>query len=119
MKKELTCIVCPVGCQLSVIYEKNKIKAIEGNLCLKGKSFAENETICPKRILTTTIPIKSRVFNRLPVRSDKPIPKKIMKRAINIVKNYTVSIPIKAGDILIKNISDDGANIISSLTINT
>ncbi len=117
MKKKLTCIICPIGCQMSATYNKEGIEAIEGNQCKRGKDFAEKEIINPTRILTTTISIDSRKFKRLPVRSRAPAPKGIIKELINKVKEKKVKAPIKSGEVIAKDLLDSGVDIIASMSI--
>jgi len=118
-KKKLTCIVCPLGCQMEVVYDDKakKIISMEGNQCKKGQKFAENEIIDPRRILTTTIKINSKTIKRLPVRSNTPAPKDKILEMAREAKKIKVKSPVKMGDILAYNFLDSGVDIISSTTI--
>jgi CxxC motif-containing protein len=118
-KKKLTCIVCPLGCQMEAIYDSGakKIISVEGNLCKKGKKFTENEIIDPRRILTTTIRINSKKIKRLPVRSNIPAPKDKILKMVKEAKKIKAIPPIKMGDILAYNFLDSGVDIISSTTV--
>ncbi|MCX7772918.1 MAG: hypothetical protein N2376_07385 [Clostridia bacterium] len=40
VQKNLTCIVCPVGCSMEVTLEEGKIVNIEGNTCKRGAEYA-------------------------------------------------------------------------------
>ena len=44
MNKELTCIVCPNGCDLHIAYEKSaetiEVLSVEGALCKRGENYA-------------------------------------------------------------------------------
>ena len=42
MKKEMTCISCPVGCRLTA-YEKDGKIIIEGNACKRGEVYGISE----------------------------------------------------------------------------
>ena len=54
MKRELTCIVCPIGCQLSVTLENGVVTEVTGNTCPRGKQYAIDECTHPVRTITTT-----------------------------------------------------------------
>ena len=43
MNRKLTCIVCPIGCVLEVHYNDNEILSVQGNLCPRGRDYAEKE----------------------------------------------------------------------------
>ena len=40
--RELTCIGCPLGCQLTVTMGNDEIK-VEGNTCPRGEAYAKKE----------------------------------------------------------------------------
>ena len=51
--RSLTCIICPRGCLLEVELGENI--AVSGNLCPRGKVYAENECTNPQRTVTSTV----------------------------------------------------------------
>ena len=55
MKKEMTCIVCPLGCTLTVEQTEDGAVVVTGNTCPRGAKYAENECINPQRTITTTL----------------------------------------------------------------
>jgi len=115
MLKNLTCIVCPMGCNLEIeIDDKNNksIKKVSGNQCKRGENYAKSEIICPTRTLTTTILTND--GRLLPVKTDKPIPKDFMFECMKKINGQTVSLPINVGDVIIENIANTGANIVAT-----
>lgn len=102
MKRELTCIVCPIGCSLSVELEDGKVIDVKGNTCPRGKAYAENECIAPKRTITTTVKCKNGEI--LPVKTETPIPKEKMFEAMEVINKTNPSLPISVGDVIIENI---------------
>ena len=71
--KIITCIECPNGCQISVDFDDNKVLKAEGYSCPRGKTYAENEIICPRRVITSTV--KTVNGDVVPVKTDKPVKK--------------------------------------------
>ena len=55
MTRELTCIVCPRGCDLTVTIEDGKVISVGGNACRRGVTYAENECTHPVRTGTSTM----------------------------------------------------------------
>ena len=51
-ERMLTCIGCPMGCQLTVTMEGNEILSVEGNTCPRGDIYARKEVTNPTRIVT-------------------------------------------------------------------
>ena len=50
MEKEMICIVCPVGCHISVNTENYEVK---GNACPRGAVYGKEELTAPKRVVTS------------------------------------------------------------------
>ena len=53
-KRELTCISCPLGCQISVEMEDGNIISVKGNTCPRGERYARQEVLDPRRTVTST-----------------------------------------------------------------
>lgn len=102
MTRELTCIVCPVGCSIKVEISDGKVIAVSGNTCPRGKVYAENECTNPVRTLTTTV--KCDDGSVLPVKTSEPIPKDKIFEAMKIVNNTIQALPISVGDVIIENV---------------
>ena len=115
MTRELTCIVCPKGCQLKVELENNKILSVEGYTCKRGLEYANTECTAPMRTLTTTAPVVG--GGVVPVKTDKPVPKELMLECMKIINTARVSPDAKIGDTVIENILDTGANVITTRNV--
>ena len=111
--KEFICIECPKGCQLTIDDQLN----VTGNTCLRGKTYAINEVTCPKRIVTSTVVIKSELVSRLPVMTENEIPKEKMFDIVKELNNVRLVAPIKCRDVVIENVCGTGVNIIATRTI--
>lgn len=105
MKTSLTCIECPIGCQIEVEVENGKPVSITGYTCLRGKSYAESEVICPRRVVTSTV--KATDGTLVPVKTERPVKKSDIFAVMQKINKATVTLPIKIGDIVVENISED------------
>ncbi len=101
-----------MGCKITVKDLGDK-KDFSGYSCPRGKMYAENEIVNPKRVVTSTV--KTASGKILPVKTDKPVSKKDMFKVIKIINSITADVPVNAGDIIKENVF--GANIISAKTI--
>ena len=68
---KLICINCPRGCHLNVKKVDGEIR-VTGNSCPRGMTYAISEMTNPLRTVTTTLPIDSEMFRRVPVISSVP-----------------------------------------------
>ena len=109
--KQLTCIVCPRGCQMTVTLKDGKPTQIEGNQCKRGADYATAEFVHPTRTLTTTVRLQS--GDILPVKTNKPIPKELLFDAMKVISALHPTAPIQVGDVLISNLLDTGADVVA------
>jgi CxxC motif-containing protein len=109
MKRTLTCIECPIGCEIEVELEDGKVVSLMGNGCLRGKAYAEAEVVCPKRVVTSTV--RAENGEMIPVKTDKPVRKDAIFEVMQKINQTTCKMPVALGDILVENICDD-ANLI-------
>ena len=108
--REMTCIICPRGCQLTVEYEDKNVLSVKGNACKRGTDYAVAECTCPTRTLTTTVMTKSGEV--VAVKSNKAIPKELLFEAMKQINALRVSDDVRQGDVIVSNILDTGADII-------
>lgn len=116
MKREITCIVCPKGCQMTV----NNIEGqyiVEGNGCMRGLKYGVDEVTSPKRMVTSTVRLEGAYLNMLPVKTSTSIPKDLVFEVMKILSTINITAPVKVGDIIVKNILDTGVDIVSTKTI--
>ncbi|MBO8139691.1 MAG: DUF1667 domain-containing protein [Thermosipho sp. (in: Bacteria)] len=119
MVKKLTCISCPIGCELSVsLDESGKILKIEGNRCPRGKEYAITEITNPQRILPISVKVEDGEMELVSAKTDKPVPKKKMYEIIEYIKKLKVKAPVKRGDLIVEDILGTGANLVATRTVN-
>jgi len=111
----LTCIVCPLGCELTVEKENGRVISVSGNTCPRGEKYAIGECTNPVRTLTTTARVAG--GGLVSVKSDKPLPKGDLNEYMNIINQLNLAPPIHIGDILIKNINNTGIHIVATKNI--
>lgn len=105
----LTCIECPIGCSLEVGVENNEAAFVKGNACPRGKVYGENEVICPRRIVTSTVRLTN--GKMLPVKTERAVKKTDMFAVMKKINALKVQPPVQIGDVLMENISEDIALI--------
>ena len=110
MKRNLTCIVCPMGCSIDVEFENGEVLSVTGNTCPRGAEYAKNECISPVRTITSTVRCSD--GSVIPIKTDRPIPKDKIFECMKVIKNTVAPLPICAGDVIIKDVF--GSNIIAT-----
>ncbi|MFQ5821739.1 MAG: DUF1667 domain-containing protein [Candidatus Heimdallarchaeota archaeon] len=117
MKKEMICIMCPLGCSLTVEYTQRAIQSIEGNQCKLGLEYAEKEIFNPEKTLTTTVRVKHGHLPLVSVKSNKPLPKERLFDAMNLLAKIEVEAPIRIGDKIVENLFNTGVDAVATKNI--
>lgn len=113
--KNMTCIICPMGCSMEVTLdeEKKSVEKVVDNGCPRGAKYAEKELLNPTRTLTTTIAVENGVLAVVPVKSADELPKAKLLQFMEVIRREKAHAPIKIGDVLIKDILGSGVNIVA------
>lgn len=117
IEKEITCIVCPIGCKILVRASEGQFEVLDGNKCKRGIEYARSEALDPKRMLTSSVLVKNGEWPLVSVKSSKTIPKGKVYSVLKEIKNVSINAPVKPGQIIIKNVLNTGTNIVSTKTI--
>ena len=110
MNRELTCIICPRGCRLSVELDGKRVLSVAGNACKRGVKYAEDECTDPRRTITSTVATdRGRV---VPVKTAGAIPKDLIFPAMEKINSIVVRDSIDIGDVIIENFLDTGVSLV-------
>ncbi len=120
-KRELTCIICPRGCQLSVTMDESAETApkapfgfgslsssvgeelsVAGNMCPRGKIYAIMECKNPVRTVTTTA--RTSDGGVVAVKTESPIPKDKMMECMALINSCVVELPVRVGDVILEDV---------------
>ncbi len=114
-KRNMTCIVCPVGCRMEVsINDDGAVTEVSGNACARGEKYAVAEITNPVRTLTSTVRLEGAVEAFLPVKTASPISKGRLFDAMAVIHALNVKAPVKLGDVLT---TFDGVDIVACKSI--
>lgn len=102
MERKLTCIICPLGCELVVQMDDKDVLHVHGNNCPRGKVYAENECTHPQRTVTTTV--RCTDGSLLAVKTDKAIPKEKVMECMEIINHTVAELPITIGDTIVEDV---------------
>ena len=116
--KTLTCINCPMGCQVTITYEmkdgriNEETTTVTGNTCLRGKTYAISEVTNPVRTVTGTVGLSNRELRVVPVKTKTPVPKDKVSDVAKALADVKVEAPVHIGDVVIKNVCGTGSDIV-------
>ena len=113
---ELTCIGCPLGCQIEVMMEDDRILLVTGNTCPRGEKYARKEVTDPTRIVTSSVQVYGSIKGErmVPVKTAADIPKGKIMDVIRDLRGVSVPCPVRIGDVLLRNVAGTGVDMVAT-----
>lgn len=114
MIKELTCINCPLGCNVSVTVEDGEITNITGNNCKRGEIYARNEMTNPVRTVCSTARVDGAKEYLVSVKTEEAIPKDKIMDVMKEINEALIKAPVKIGDCVIEDVAGTGIRVVAT-----
>ncbi len=111
--QEMTCIVCPMGCRMTVT-EKDGAIVVSGHTCKRGEKYGIQEYTKPMRTVTTSIRLKGGKRPVVSCKTRDQIAKSDIPAVLRCCKEKIASSPVKIGDVLIENVAGTGIDIVAT-----
>jgi CxxC motif-containing protein len=113
----LTCVLCPVGCELEVRKDEAGELDVRGNQCDKGAPFAVEEILHPKRNLATSVPVRGTASKMVSVRLSGPVPREMIFPILAEIARLRPEAPVRRGQVLIAGVLGTGVDVIATRTV--
>ena len=117
MKRMMTCIICPNGCDLEVDVEDGKVSSVAGNLCPRGKAYALQEIESPKRTIASSVRVNGGVLPLVSVRLNRAVDKDKICEVMKEINKISLSAPVHVGDVVVENILNLGSDLIATKNV--
>lgn len=116
--RELTCIGCPMGCQLTAVLEDGQVTRVTGNTCPRGDAYARKECTHPARTVTGTVRVSG---GALPggVRPHRPgrYPRRGCWTWPGRCARVHLTAPVQAGDVVIPDVLGTGVDVVATRSV--
>jgi len=114
MSERLTCVLCPLGCELEAEPAPGGGLEVRGAQCDKGRDFAVEEVLRPKRNLATSVLLEGPQPEMISVRLNAPVPRDRIFPILAEIAKIRLEPPVARGQVLIKNVLGTGADVIAT-----
>lgn len=113
-EKTITCIGCPMGCQVTATIEDGAVTKVTGNSCAIGDRYARTEVIHPMRTVTTTVRVDGGELPVCSVKTAGDIPKEKMAACVDELKTVRIQAPVAIGDTVYQNVAGTDVDMIAT-----
>lgn len=118
MTKSYTCVICPNGCEIDVeTSERGEILSISGAGCKRGVAYARQETVCPRRTLSSSIRVINGEEPLVSVRLTTSVPRDSLMQVMEAIRAAKVEAPVRSGSCLIANVLGLGSDVIATKSV--
>lgn len=115
--RNLTCISCPMGCQITVEMDGSEVVGVSGNTCKRGEIYARKEVTDPTRIVTTTVRVTGGKADMVSVKTRSDIPRGKISDCVKALKGMAVEAPVHIGDVIMSDVAGTGVDIIATKNV--
>ncbi|RRG00034.1 MAG: DUF1667 domain-containing protein [Coriobacteriaceae bacterium] len=115
--RHLTCINCPMGCQLTVTLDEGKVVSVTGNTCKRGEIYGKKEVTNPTRVVTSTVCVRGGTRERVSVKTKEDVPKADIFKVMDVINTTEVKAPVHVGDVLVKDVCGTGVPIVATANV--
>ncbi|MDV3103249.1 DUF1667 domain-containing protein [Thermococcus waiotapuensis] len=95
-----TCIVCPLGCAIEVDLKEGKVLGVRGHTCPRGKEWAIQEVMNPKRVVMSVVPVEGGALPTVSIKTAEPVPKERIPELMKFLARIKLKAPVKIGDVV-------------------
>ncbi|HAN50554.1 MAG TPA: NAD(FAD)-dependent dehydrogenase [Lachnospiraceae bacterium] len=113
-KKNLTCICCPMGCQITVTLDNGEVTDVTGNTCKRGDVYARKEVTNPTRVVTSSVRVSGGRIAMVSCKTAGDIPKGKIFDCCKAIQSIEVQAPVKIGDTILKDVCGTGVDVIAT-----
>ena len=113
-ERHLTCINCPLGCQLTVSLEDGRVTAVSGNTCPRGDDYGRKEVTHPTRVVCSSVSVSGGDMRMVSVKTAQDIPKEKISEICLAMQDVCVPAPVHIGDVIIPDVCGTGVDLIAT-----
>ena len=113
MSENIICVSCPVGCDMDVTQDGDKI-SVSGNQCPTGITYAQEELTSPTRNIATSLRVTGGDMPMLSVKTARPIPKGKIMDVVKAIHQVRLEAPVRLGDVVLANAENTGVDIVAT-----
>ena len=111
--RNLTCIVCPMGCRMTVTQQPDGIH-VTGFTCKRGEAYAIQEVTLPTRVITSSVKVTGSELPLCPCKTAGAVPKSRIPECLAAIRAITVEAPVKIGQVLAADLAGTGVALVAT-----
>ncbi len=111
---EMVCILCPMGCGLTVLQSADGAVSVSGNGCVRGVKYGEQELVNPMRVVTGSVQVSGGAMPLCPVKTRGMVPKGRIGDVLAALRGARLTAPVRIGDVVVPDAAGTGVDIVAT-----
>ena len=111
--RNLTCIVCPMGCRMTVEETPDGLR-VTGNTCPRGEKYAIQEVTLPTRVITSSVKLTGGALPLCPVKTASAVPKAMIPQCLAAIRAIRAAAPVRIGQVLAEDLAGTGVALVAT-----
>lgn len=111
---EMVCILCPMGCGLSVDRGADGAVAVSGNGCARGVKYGQQELLSPMRVVTSSVWVDGGGLPLCPVKTRGLVPKASIPDVLAAIRAARAKSPVRIGDVIVRCAAGTGIDVVAT-----
>ena len=116
-ERMLTCIRCPLGCQLTVLVDDTGNVTVTGNTCPRGAAYGEEEVTHPVRTVTASVRVTGGELRCCSVKTAGDIPKDKIFEVMKEIHAVQLVAPGEIGQTVIEDVAGTGIAVVATRSV--
>ena len=116
--RQLTCIGCPLGCQLTVTLEEGQEPVVSGFTCKRGEAYGKKEVTDTTSTVTSSVRVSGGEIAMASVKTKTDIPKGKIFDVMAEIRAVTVPAPVALGQVILADAAHTGVAVVATKAVN-
>ena len=112
--REMVCIVCPMGCHLTVTRGDDGQVSVAGNTCKRGETYGAQEFTNPMRVVTSSVFVDGGEMPLASVKTRGTVPKAKIGEVLGALTRVRLTAPVAIGDVVVENVVGTGVDVVAT-----
>ena len=112
-ERRVTCVRCPMGCQLSVEVRGGEVASVTGNACPRGAAYGASEVTNPVRVVTSLMRVDGSA-RPVSVRTAGEVPRASVPEVLARIHATIAEPPVRAGETLVPDVAGTGVDVVAT-----
>lgn len=112
--REMVCIVCPMGCHLTVTRGDDGAVSVTGNTCRRGETYGAQEFTNPMRVVTSSVFVDGGQMPLASVKTRSTVPKAKIGEVLSALTQVRLTAPVNIGDVVAPNVAGTGVDVVAT-----